>query len=67
MSCPALSGFLYYVIFIDDFLRKCWIYFIKVKNETIDKFKEFKVSIENQTGKQIKILKTDNGGEFESN
>lgn len=62
MSCPSLSGFLYYVIFIDDFSRKCWIYFLKAKNETIDKFKEFKVSIENQTGKRIKILKTDNGG-----
>jgi hypothetical protein len=66
MSSPSLSGFLYYVIFIDDFSRKCWIYFLKAKNETFEKFKEFKALIENQTGKQIRVLRTDNGGEFES-
>jgi hypothetical protein len=56
MSSPSLSGFLYYVIFIDDHSRKCWIYFLKAKNETFEKFKEFKAFIENQTGKQIRIL-----------
>jgi hypothetical protein len=34
MSSPSLNGFLYYVIFIDDFSRKSWIYFLKAKNET---------------------------------
>jgi hypothetical protein len=38
MSSPSLSGFLYYVIFIDDYSRKCWIYFLKDKNETFEKF-----------------------------
>jgi hypothetical protein len=38
MSSPSLSGFLYYVIFIDDYSRKCWIYFLKAKNETFEKF-----------------------------
>ena len=66
MSCPSLNGFLYYVIFIDDYSRKCWIYFIKAKSETFYKFKEFKVLIENQSGKQIKMLRTNNGGEYES-
>ena len=66
MSCPSLSGFLYHVIFIDDYSRKCWIYFFKAKSETFDKFKEFMAFIENQTSKQIKILRTDNGGEYES-
>ena len=26
---PSLSGYLYYVLFIDDFYRKSWIYFQK--------------------------------------
>ena len=30
----------------------------------INKFKEFKVLVENQTEKKIKVLRTDNGGEF---
>jgi transposase InsO family protein len=66
MSSPPLSGCLYYVIFIDDYSRKCWIYFLKAKSDTFDKFKEYKAFIEKQTGKHIRTLKTDNGGEFES-
>jgi hypothetical protein len=54
------------VIFIDDFSRKSWIYFLKTKNETFSKFQEFKALIENQTGKHIRTLRSDNGGEFES-
>jgi hypothetical protein len=65
MSSPSLSGCLYYVIFIDDYSRKCWIYFLKAKSETFDKFKEYKSFIEKKTGKHIRILRTKNGGEFE--
>jgi transposase InsO family protein len=66
MSTPSLNGCLYYLIFIDDFSRKSWIYFLKAKNETFNKFLEFKALIEKQTGKHIRALRTDNGGEFES-
>jgi transposase InsO family protein len=66
MSSPSLSGCLYYVIFIDDYSRKCWIYFLKAKSDTFDKFKEYKAFIEKQIGKHIRTLRTDNGGEFES-
>ena len=62
MSCPSLSGFLYYVIFIDDLSKKCWIYFLKAKSETFEKFKEFKAFIENQTSIQIKFLELIMGG-----
>jgi transposase InsO family protein len=66
-SCtPSLNGHLYYVILIDDFSRKSWIYFMKTKNETFKKFHEFKALIENQTGKHIRVLRSDNGGEYES-
>jgi hypothetical protein len=56
MSSPSLSGCLYYAIFIDDYSRKCWIYFIKAKSDTFDKFKEYKSFIENKIGKNIIIL-----------
>jgi hypothetical protein len=66
MSSPSLNGCLYYVIFIDDYSRKCWICFLKAISDTFDKFKEYKSFIEKQTGKHIRTLRTGNGGEFES-
>jgi hypothetical protein len=41
MSAPSLSGYLYYVIFMDDFSHKTWIYFLKSKTEVFSKFQEF--------------------------
>ena len=38
MTAPSLSGYLYYVLFIDDFSQKTWIFFLKTKNETFGKF-----------------------------
>jgi transposase InsO family protein len=66
ISSPSLNGCLYYVIFIDDYSRKCWIYFLKFKSDTFDQFKEYKAFIEKQRRKHIRILRIDNGGEFES-
>ena len=64
MATTSLSGYSYYVTFIDDFSRKTWIYFMKGKNEVFGKFKEFKALIENLSEKKIKIFRSDNGGEF---
>ena len=64
MSSSSLSGYVYYVSFIDEFSRKTWIYFMKNKDEFFSKFKEFKALIENHTEKKIKTIRSDNGGEF---
>jgi hypothetical protein len=61
---PSLGKSMYYVSFINDFSRNTWIYFLRKKSEVFDKFKEFKALVENQTEKKIKVLRTDNGGEF---
>ena len=52
---------------IDDFLRKLWIYFLKLKSEAFSTFKEWKTLTENQTGKKVKRLRTNNDLEFYSN
>ena len=39
MSFNSLSGYAYYVSFIDDYSRKAWIYFLKGKDEVFSKFK----------------------------
>jgi hypothetical protein len=67
MSVPSMGGHWYYVIFIDDYSRRTWIYFMKTKDEVFSRFREFKALVENQTGKKIKVLRSDNGGEYTSN
>ena len=61
---PSLGGDIYYVSFIDDFSRNTRLYFLKNKSKFFSKFKEYKALVENQIGKKIKVLRTDNGGEF---
>jgi hypothetical protein len=66
MPSSSISGYVYYVSFINDYSHKTWIYFLKSKNEVFSKFKEFKALIENLSERKIKILKSDNGGEYTS-
>jgi hypothetical protein len=66
MPVKSLGFSIYYVIFIDDYSRKTWLYLLKTKDEVFSKFQEFKVEIENLTNKKIKTFRTDNGGEYTS-
>jgi hypothetical protein len=59
---PSLGKYVYYVTFIDYFLRNNWIYFFRNKSKVFSKFKGFKAFVENQTEKRIKVLRRDNGG-----
>ena len=61
---PSKGGALYFVTFIDDYSRKVWVYFLKRKSDVFETFKKWKTLVENQTGKKIKRLRTDNGLEF---
>jgi transposase InsO family protein len=61
---PSLGGARYMLAIIDDYSRKVWPYFLKHKDDTFAAFKEWKVMIERQTEKEVKVLRTDNGGEF---
>ena len=67
MQTTSLSGYVYYASFIDDYSHKTWIYFLKNMDEVFERFKEFKVLVENIPEKKINILSSDNGGEFTSN
>ena len=68
MSSASLTGYEYYITFIDDFSRKTWIYFLRSKRseEVLLRFQEFTALVENQTGNKIKVLKSNNGGEYTS-
>jgi len=54
----------YFITFIDDYSRYMNVYLLHNINEALDAFKVFKAEVENQCGKQIKIVKSDRGGEY---
>jgi transposase InsO family protein len=61
---PSISKTKYVLIFVDDFSHFTWIYFLRQKSEVFQHLKDFKALVETQSGKKIKILRSDNGGEY---
>jgi hypothetical protein len=64
MSISARGGYSYFVTFTDDYTRYGQVFLIKHKSEVFEKFKEYKNFAEKQTGKSIKQLRSDRGGEY---
>jgi hypothetical protein len=46
--------------------NKTWVKFLKLKDQTFEAFKNFKITIENGTRRKIKALKFDNGKKYTS-
>lgn len=63
-SVPSIEGHRYFVNFVDGFSRMNWIFPIVHKSDVFSTFVKFRTQIEKQTGKEIKSIQTDNGGEF---
>ncbi|GJZ73659.1 zinc finger, CCHC-type containing protein [Tanacetum coccineum] len=63
-ATPSLGNKKYFVTFIDDASRFCYVYLLHTKNEALDKFKVFKTKVELQQGSLIKRFRTDMGGEY---
>jgi transposase InsO family protein len=66
ISPTTTTGKRYILCLIDDYSRKAWVYFLKEKSEAFNQFKIFKKQVETETGKSIKCLRTDRGGEYTS-
>lgn len=64
METTSIGGSRYFLIFVDDFSKKVFVYFLKEKGQVTEIFLEFKALVEKQTGKRIKILRSDNGREY---
>jgi len=60
----SMGGKHYYVTFVDDYSRRVWVYALKKKDEVLGCFLNWKNMVETQTGRRIKRLRTDNGGEY---
>ena len=64
MSVEARGGYHYFLTFTDNLSRYGYIYLMKHKSETFEKFKEFQSELENHRNKKIKFLRSDHGGEY---
>ena len=53
MSISARGGYRYFVTFTDDLSIYGYIYLMKHKSETFEKFKEFQSEMENHRNKKI--------------
>jgi transposase InsO family protein len=66
MQTRSLGGAFYFLLFIDDCTRYTWVYFLGRKSDVFEYFKEFRTMVEKKIGKSIKILHSDQGGEYKS-
>ncbi|KAL0418993.1 UNVERIFIED_CONTAM: Retrovirus-related Pol polyprotein from transposon TNT 1-94, partial [Sesamum radiatum] len=60
----ARGGLSYFITFTDDHSRYGYVYLMRYKFEAFVRFKEFRLEVENQTGRKIKTLRSDRGGEY---
>ena len=64
MSVEARDGYRYFLTFTDDLTRYGYIYLMKHKCETFEKFKEIQSEVENHRNKKIKFLRSDRRGKY---
>nr|KYP73851.1 Retrovirus-related Pol polyprotein from transposon TNT 1-94 [Cajanus cajan] len=60
----SISGARWFVTFIDDCTRVTWTYLMKNKSEVFQIFVNFFRLVQNQFGKNIKRIRSDNGTEY---
>lgn len=63
IQVDSIRGNKYFVTFIYDFDLKLWTYLINKKSEVIDVYSKFNYMVERQSGRKIKTLRVDAGGE----
>lgn len=59
-----MGGARCFLSLIDDMSRKVWIHLLKTKDEALSVFNVLKLKVENQTGLNVKNLRTCNDLEF---
>ncbi|CAI7844378.1 unnamed protein product [Closterium sp. NIES-54] len=62
---PSLSGTRYFLTIVDDHTRAVWVYPLKTKGEVAAAvLKEWMPRAQRESGHKVKVIRTNNGGEF---
>ena len=64
MEVPSLGGSRYYMLLVDDYSRKLWVYFLTHKSDALSNFQHWLLLMETQANCKVSTLRSDNGGEF---
>ena len=64
---PATNGGRrYFLLLVDDCSRYMWLQLLMSKDEVATTIKKFKALVEAESGKKLRVLRTDHDGEFTS-
>ena len=66
MNAKSLGDAEHFLTLIDDFTDYTWVYVLKKKSDVFKCFIMWKALVENCSGKKLKILCTNNRGEYVS-
>ena len=61
----SIHGYRYFLTVVDDFSRYTWVSLLKAKSEARNALQSLLVFLENQFAHKVKIVRTDNGVEFQ--
>ena len=61
------TGEKFFILFVDDYSRMMTVMYLREKSEAFEKFKWYLARVKKETGKRLKCLRSDRGGEFISN
>ncbi|KAH9724536.1 Integrase catalytic domain-containing protein [Citrus sinensis] len=64
INVQARGGYEYLITFTNDYSRYGYVYLMRHKFESLEKFKEYRAETKKQLDKNIKKLRSDQGGEF---
>lgn len=64
MRTSSLGDMYYFITFVDDFSIRVCVYIMRTIDRMLDCFFKWKMIVENQTGKEIKQLPTNNSTKY---
>jgi transposase InsO family protein len=60
------GGRRYFLLLVDDLSRYMWVVVLGSKGEAADAIRRAQAAVEVECGRKLRVLRTDNGGEFTS-